>query len=487
MSPRRSFWLRQLRIIVLSFREFNRDRCSLHASALTFYTLISIVPMLAMAFGVAKGFAMQEKLKEFVVEKLDAHSEIVTYLLDFTDKLLENVKGGFLVGAGVLFLIWTTIKVLGNIESTFNDIWGIKRGRTLTRKFSDYLSFILVSPIVFVVANTMTVSLIALVQDEDDPVAMVQVLEKGETEAPAQEKKNSATLLQDMSSTATLLQDKNSTVTLVQEKSGGVAQRFESLKWILPVIILICKLLPILLFIGLFTFAYMFMPNGKVRFSSGFVGGVVAGVLYIAVQRVYVHFQIGVASYNAIYGSFSAIPLFLIWLQVSWLVVLYGAEVSFAHQNVDTYEFEPECLKVSPSFKRLVTLEAARRCVRAFDRADGPAPSAEDISHAMSMPIRLINQVLFELVESGVLAEVRRRDKKKGGIGYQPARNIETMTLQSVLDLLESNGADPIPHSDEAVFEELAESLGAFREQNKDSDANVRIMDIRLRDETLES
>ena len=131
----------------------------------------------------------------------------------------------------------------------------------------------------------------------------------------------------------------------------------------------------------------MFMPNTKVNFKSAVLAGIAAGTLYQILQWAYVNFQIGVAKYNAIYGSFAALPLFLVWLQLSWLVVHFGAEVSFAHQNVDTYEFEPDCLRISYSFKRLLSLSIAHFIIKSFSSGDTP-PAGEAISHALDIPIR---------------------------------------------------------------------------------------------------
>ncbi len=155
------------------------------------------------------------------------------------------------------------------------------------------------------------------------------------------------------------------------------------------------------------------MPNTKVNFKAGLLGGVVAGTLYQIAQGAYISFQIGAARYNAIYGSFAALPLFLMWIQISWWIVLFGAELSFANQNVDTYEYEPDCLKVSSGFKKLLTLQIAQLLVKKFANGDKPLTDIQ-ISGQLEMPIRLVHNILFDLVASGLVSETQNKESGQG-------------------------------------------------------------------------
>jgi membrane protein len=289
--PRRSLWIKLLRVITLSVKGFDKDKCTLRASALTFYTLLSIVPILAMAFGIAKGFGFDHILEERVRQQFHGHEEVVAQAITFARNMLDNTKGGLIAGIGVVFLFWAVIKVLGNMERSFNEIWGIKKHRSWTRKFSDYLSFMLIAPVLFIMAGSMTVA--------------------------------------------------------VSSQVKNILLTHSYLAYIAEPILLLLKILPFGLLWGLFAFVYFFLPNGKVNVRSALLGGILAGTIYQIVQWAYITFQVGINRYNAIYGSFAALPLFLIWLQLSWLILLYGAEVSFAHQNVATYEFEQDCMRIS--------------------------------------------------------------------------------------------------------------------------------------------
>jgi len=419
LPPRKSFWLRQARIVILSLREFNRDKCALHASALTFYTLLSVVPLLAMAFGIAKGFGLAELLEKTIRERIQGQQEVVNRLIEFSNNLLASARGGVVAGIGVAFLTWTIIKVLGSIESSFNDIWGVKTSRSLWRKFSDYLAFMMIAPIVFIMASSMTV--------------------------------------------------------LLTSKIEAFVQRMELWGWASLLIFYLLRIIPFSLLWGLFTFTYLFMPNTKVKFSSALLGGIVAGTLYQIVQWIYIRFQIGVAGYGAVYGSFAALPLLLVWMQVSWLIVLLGAEISFAHQHVDTYEFEPDCLRVSPAFKRLLTLLVVQHCVRLFKKGEAPL-TADEIAQQLDTPIRLVNQILHELAEARVLSEVKRETDRV--FAYQPAWNIEAMTVESVLSRLDDHGVKDIPVAQTPELRKLSESLQTFRELDARSEANRRLGDL---------
>jgi membrane protein len=217
------------------------------------------------------------------------------------------------------------------------------------------------------------------------------------------------------------------------------------------------------------------MPNTKVKFTSGLLAGIVAGTFYEVVQWGYITFQVGVAKYNAIYGGFAALPLFLLWLQVSWLIVVFGAEISFAHQNVDMYEFEPDCLRASVSLKKLFSLQITHVLVKNFSKG-GPPLTSTSIARELETPIRLVRQILFELVECNIVAEVKTPEYKE--TTYQPARDSDTLTIKCVIDALEKRGVDNIPVAHTKEFKVLSESLQAFDEIISESHSNKLLKNI---------
>jgi len=419
LSRTKSFWLKQLRIMLLAFRGFDEDKCQLRASALTYYSLLSIVPLVAMAFGIAKGFGIEKILEKQLYEKLAGQEEVVERIISFSQTLLETTKGGVIAGVGVAILFWTVIKVLGNIESSFNDIWGIRKSRTWGRKFSDYLSIMLICPLLLIMSSSITV--------------------------------------------------------LVTSQVKLVVEKISFLGVLSPAIFMILSLLPYCVIWVLFTYIYIFMPNTSVSFKSGLFGGMIAGTIYQIVQWIYINFQVGVAKYGAVYGSFAALPLFLVWLQMSWIIVLFGAEISFAEQNVETYELEPDCLKASHTYKRLLALIIVQLSVKRFCLSQIPYTAA-DIVKEIEIPTRLLQQILFDLTEAGILVEVRLGDGRQ--IGYQPAFDIETLSISKVNELLDDKGLSEMPIIRSEELTRIEQCLRSFRVLAEQSSENILLKNL---------
>jgi len=419
LSKRRSFGIRLLRIVLLATRGFSEGRIHLRASALTLYSLLGIVPVVAMAFGIAKGFGFEKFLQKDLLERFQGQEEVATRIIDFAHSLLEATKGGVIAGVGLIILLWAVIRVLRDIENSFNAIWGIEEARSLGRKFSDYLTILVISPILLTMSGSITI--------------------------------------------------------FIHTQVAVITARFALLGYVSDLIFLALKLLPFCMIWGLFSFVYILVPNAKVQFRSGLIAGIIAGTVFQTVQWGYIHFQVGVSKYNAIYGSFAALPLFLAWLQISWIIVLIGAEIAFAHQNVDTYEFEPDSQKISVSFRRLVSLMVAHLLIRRF--ADGEKPmTAQEISQTLEIPIRLLRQILFELVDSGIASEIKVADENDPA--YQPAFTIHGLTLARVLEALDQRGLRTIPVAETEASATLSSALKAFQEAIDQSPANRLLKDI---------
>ncbi len=419
LSPVKSFFIRQLRTILLTARGFDKDKCQLRASALTFYTLLSIVPVFAMAFGVAKGFGFEKRLESQLLAKLPGQQEVVSRVIVFANSLLQNTKGGMIAGIGVLVLFWSVVQMLGHIENSFNGIWEVKERRTLGRKLSDYLSIMLVSPVLLIVSGSVTV--------------------------------------------------------VITTRARMILGRVAFLGHVGPAIIFALGLLPYLLVSFLFTFMYAIVPNTRVRLKSALYAGVVAGSIYQTLQWAYIHFQIGIAKYNAIYGSFAALPLFLAWLQLSWLIVLFGAEFSFAHQNVDTYEFEQDSGRVSLSFKNLLSLQITRLMVKNVT-VGGPPLTETEISQTLQAPIRLVRTLLDELIKSGVIIDVR--SEKGTGPAYLPTRDASRLSIMYVIEALEAKGVDRVPVAETEELKQLRAAIQALKETAERSPDNRLLKDI---------
>lgn len=419
LPKKKSFLIKQIRIVLLAFRGFDEDRCSLRASALTFYSLLSVVPAVALAFGIAKGFGMQKLLEKELLESMKGHEEVVNYIIDFAGKMLEGARGGLIAGTGIIILVWLIIKLLGNIEKSFNDIWGVIHSRSIGRKLSDYLAILFVAPILFILASSSTV--------------------------------------------------------FITTQITSITEKIDLLGPVSPLIIFSLKILPYFVVWLLLTFVYIFMPNTKVRFDSGLLGGIVAGTICVIAQYMYFKFQVGASRAGAIYGTLAGLPLFMAWLQISWYIVLFGAEVSFAHQNVDTYEMEAKSLDINNSIRKILSLRIAQICVKNFIDGEPPWPG-EKIARTLELPIRLTRSLLTDLVECRVLSETAGKDEK--AIYYQPARDINMLSINFVLQSLENIGTDDLPCTNTKELDTIKESLKELKIAADKSNGNLLLKDI---------
>jgi membrane protein len=419
LPPLNAFGIRSLRILLAAASAFQEHRCQLRASALTFFTLLSIVPIIAMAFGIAKGFAFEKVLQEKILERFPGQEEVLLEVFGFANSMLANTQGGLIAGIGVILLFWTIIKVLGNIESSFNDIWSVKKERTLPRKITDYLSVMLVAPVLLVLSGSVTV--------------------------------------------------------FVTTQLAAITQKIDVLGILGPVVLLFLEITPFAIMWVLFAFLYIFMPNRQVNRKSGLIAGIIAGSVYVIVQMIYVKFQVGVAGYNAIYGSFAALPLFLTWLQMSWLIVLAGAEISCIHQNADMLEYGPDARQASHFFRRLVALRIVNFMSRNFATGEVPL-TAIKISESLEIPRGLTAEILENLTASGVLIEAAHHGRDEAA--YVPARDTDLLTVKFVVDALDRRGVDQIPVARTEELEKISQSLQAFGEANEKSPQNLRLKDI---------
>jgi membrane protein len=395
--------VRALRVLTAAVTEFFADHCALRASALTFYTLLSVVPVFAVVFGIAKGFGLEKLLEKQLMEQLAGQEEVLERILTFSRNMLENTKGGLIAGVGVIVMFWSAIKVLGQIESALNAIWGVAGQRSWGRRFSDYLAVMLIAPILLLVAGSANV--------------------------------------------------------FIRTQFDAIAGRFEIVGMLGPLMVQALKLTPLILVWALFTLIYMAMPNTRVRFGSAAVGAAIGGLLYQVVQWIYIDLQVGVAKQNTIYGSFAALPLFLAWVQTSWTLVLFGAELCDAVQHSDDTCRAFGSPAPGLAEKRLVGLHIVHGVVQRFAAGDPPMTSRQ-LALGTKLPLGWVQDLLGGLTASGILSETRRASSDEPG--YQPAMDIGLLTLQRVSEALESGGRSAEPLS--LTFNANAKLQAALRE-----------------------
>ena len=409
--------IKSLKIIILSVQGFSRDLCPLRASALTLYSILSIVPIIAMLFGIAKGFGFETMLEQQLLEHAPDQDTLVIQLISFAQNLLESTKGGVIAGIGIVVLFWTIINVIGNIEESFNFIWKIGKGRSISRKFSDYLSLMLLAPVLLIAASSMTVFL-----------------------------KTKITWL----------------ITVIHLPEFGTWLVLRGL-----------SLSPLVLMIVLFAFTFIFMPNHKINYRAGIIAAIVTGILYHLSQWAYLSLQIGASSYNAIYGSFAALPLFVVWLQVGWMIVLLGCEVAFFLQNYEIYRNNNRFSDLSFSLKKVIALQITHLIIKNFIQLDKPL-TATEIATKLVIPIAVIQPVLLNLIASHIIVEFKDQDEVDEV--YQPAVDINKLTIAYIINALEQCGQNHLPDiNQEQLF---MNAVNNFRNLMEASEQNRLLKDI---------
>lgn len=385
-----------LRVIVLAFRGFVQDNCYQKASALTYYSLLAIVPIVAMAFGFAKGFGFDTYLYQYLQDTLKEQEDILLQVMEFSESLLAKTQGGVIAGIGFLILVWSVIKVLGNVEMSFNQIWYINKQRSFIRKISDYMTIMIFAPILFIISNGATIA--------------------------------------------------------ISEHMNVLAQESTLISHMYGFFSLIFKLIPYSLIWLAFSFLYIIMPNTKVSFSSALTGGIIAGIIFQLVQFLYVEFQVGVSKYNAIYGSFAALPLFLIWLQTSWTIVLLGAEIAYATQNVQNFEYEVETETMSVTLREKLCIWILNTIVTRFDTETSP-PTSEDLCEILDIPHRMVKHGVVTLLKAGLINEIKTENEKV--FAYAPAIAIQKLSFQKTLTKLRNAGTTNLPFTNNEVLEKI--------------------------------
>ena len=403
-------FLKILAVLVISGHRFIKDSCIVSASALTFYSVLSLVPIVALVLGIAKGFGVYSLLENQLHQQTFTNPEIVDFVLQFANQALENTQGGLITGIGIVFLLWAVIKVLGNTELAMNQIWGVVRGRSVTKKFTDYLSIMFIAPIFVVLISSINGFLTSNLQT--------------------------------------------------------IAMEDGFLSYASSLIITLLNFLPFILVWMLFIFLYMFMPTTRVRFKYALLAGIVAGSVYQVVQWFYIRFQIGVSSYNAIYGSLAALPLLLVWLQLSWSIVLWGTELCYIMKNRH-FMFRDVMDKESRWIDNIdLSLQVLTYISKEYIQNNG-VPTLEKISAELCMSTSKLQVVLQQLTDKGILAETGKEDDRS----YLPVIDLYQLSWAEVIIRL-SNIGDR--NEDEwekrfikAIYQEFGEEKFAYPKRNQ--------------------
>lgn len=371
-------FLKSLQFVMAVVREFFADKCLLHASALAFTTILSFIPFLAVMFALLKGFGAATELEILILNHLALGSEEV---VDAVFTYINNTSMAKLGTFGVVFLLLTVLTLLNSIENSFNHIWRVKETRSLARLFSDYLSITIFGPILILAAISMTTTL----------------------------------------------------------ESQALVKYLIGMDVIGTIILTLFKIFPYLAMWSVFTGLYLFMPNTRISLRAALLGGAFGGILWQLLQWGYVTFQVGVTRSNAIYGTMAALPVFMLWIYISWVIVLLGLEVTFAIQNFRTIRQEFCGDKLSVDGREAAALAILLSAAAAFIKGEKPL-TVEDFSLHLNLSHRFTQQSLSFLVDCGFLSEIAQG--KDALNAYQPAIDVGSLPLHEVLQRMRLDGEE---------------------------------------------
>lgn len=361
-----------LKKLLLAVEFFTTRRVIDMAAALTYSTLLALVPILAVVFGVARGFGYNKYIEVWFRELLGSQPQAADAIINFVNSYLVHTKSGVLLGVGLVLMLYTVLMLTLNVEKTFNTIWQVKHRRSLYRAVTDYLAMLLLVPVVIVLVSGLSIA-------------------------------------------------------------GA-------------------RLLPYVLMVVVFMAMYMCVPNTKVKLRAVIMPGILAGVGMQALQLFYIHAQVLLSSYNAIYGSFAALPLFMLWVQLSWTICLFGVQLCYTNQNMDELSFRLQVADISPRYRLLLAMILMSRVCQRF--ADGKRPyTALDLRRLTNIPIRITQDLLYMLVRAGLLSE-NSADGKDQEPTYQPAMTLQKLTVGAMVERLDSMGGW---HLDIDLHEQLAQ------------------------------
>lgn len=415
VSKKKGMLYNAIKIATLSVKEFTERRVVNKASALTYSTLLAIIPILALLFAIARGFGFSNLLEDQFRNGLGGQAQTAETILSFIDSYLSHAKSGIFIGVGLIMLFYTVLLLTHNMERTFNSIWQVKKPRTLYRKMTDYFSMMLLLPLLIMLSSGISIFM--------------------------------STFLKNM----------------------------EEFFLLAPVIKFLVRLTPFVLTWGMFTALYIFMPNTKVKLKFAIVPGILAGSAFQAFQYLYIGSQIWVSRYNAIYGSFAAIPMFLLWTQISWSICLYGAQLCYVAQNLRNFSFSKETENISRRYHDFLCILIMSLICKRFQTEESPY-TAESLSDEHKIPIRLTTTILYELQDLHMIYEtpVEGEDEE---MAYLPSVDINQMNVAMLLSRLDKEGSEAFK-IDRSQYTNTWDALAKARESYYKETSSILLKDL---------
>lgn len=401
-ETRNTFKVRIVKTMSLSLQTFTDSSLQTKSMSLTYSTVLALVPGFAMILAIGRGFGLQNIITDALISAFPAQQKAISAVLSFVDSYLSEASKGVFVGIGIVFLLWTLVSLLSSIENAFNNIWNIRNGRSLYQKITDYISICLLIPILMICSVGVSVFVSTALQEH------------------------------------------------------------LNLPFLTPLINVCLELSPLIFAWLAFTLSFYLIPNTKVSFKYAAISGIVCAIGYQIVQLLFVNGQIYVSKYNAIYGSFSFLPLMLIWLQLSWLILLFGCVLTYSMQNIFAYNYLTNINNISYGYIRKITLFIAAVIFQRFKNDKKPITQNE-ISEKYNLPILLINKIAYQLETNGLIYAV---SLPNDSTGLTPAKDFHSFSVGELFSVLDQAGdKDFIPNFNKTYhdyvkhFDEITSNL----------------------------
>lgn len=377
-DTRSSRWVNLVKILNITIKSFLNTDIQTQACALTYRTVLAVIPAFAIIFAIGRGFGFQNILEEELFKLFPAQKTTINYALTFVDSYLKQSSEGIFVGVGIVFLLWTMISLIWNVEDTFNLIWGVREGRSIWRKITDYTAMLLILPVLMICSSGFSIFV-----------------------------------------------------------SDSIRSIFH-FSFITPMLSWMFEFASFAFICLFFTAVFVLIPNTRVKFTNALIAGGLTGVAFMILQWLFITGQLYVSRYNAIYGSFSFLPLLFLWLQLVWVICLTGSLICYASQNIFQFNFNEDISEISREYFEKVCVAVTTVIVLNFKNGKGPITESE-LSTKYSIPSRLLTSILRRLVDIGLLSLVVI-DEKNQKYGYQPAFAINRLTLSYVMNALDNYG-----------------------------------------------
>ncbi len=412
------FIVNLIKTLNISVRSFLNTNLQAQACAMTYRTLLAIVPALALLFAIGRGFGLQDYLQDELMHIFPSQKTTIIHALTFVDSYLNQASEGIFVGVGLVFLLYTLISLMMSVEDAFNLIWNVREGRSIWRKITDYTAMLLILPVLMICGGGLYAFL-----------------------------------------------------------STSIQQTF-GVTFMTPVITALFEFGSFLFACLFFSAVFALLPNTKVRFRNALIPGLFAGIGFCVLQWLFVSGQVYVSKYNAIYGSFSFLPLLLLWMQLVWVICLTGCLLTYASQNIFQFTFSDQISDISKDYSEKVTIAIAAAIVQQFQRQEPPL-TTHDIIGKYGIPSKLVVSVIDKLTDCGIISHVVI-DAQQQLYGFQPAADPSVLTLGYVRQRLNSQGSsDFIPNFSEN-FHGVVNILDKYDRRTLAEEKDIRLADIKI-------